>query len=113
MADYGCRMQQPLKNVRQEIDYNWPEFQKIIAEKKFKKIYGDLYKGADQSLSTAPKGYEKENPAMAYLKLKSFIAETTVADEELTKATLHKKTVEAFKTLQPLLAFINRSTDTE
>ncbi len=100
-----------LKNMRQEIDYNWDEFQSIIKEKKFKKIYGDLYMEGNISLSTMPKGYEKENPAAPYLKLKSFIAETSVSDEELTTAALHKKTVAAFQALQPLLNFINRTID--
>jgi uncharacterized protein (TIGR02453 family) len=98
-----------LKKVRQEIDYNWEEFQAILQNKDFKKTYGDLYKGKDQSLSTNPKGYEKDNPAINYLKLKSFIAETKVADEELTKASLHKKTVAAFQTLYPFICFINRA----
>jgi uncharacterized protein (TIGR02453 family) len=100
-----------LKNVRQEIDYNWNEFQNIINEKSFKKIYGDVYKGKELSLSTTPKGYEKENPAVEYLKLKCFIAETTLKDEELTKATLHRKTIDAFVALMPFLKFINRSID--
>jgi len=98
-----------LKNIRQEIDYNQDEFKGIIGAKEFKKTYTDLYKGQDQSLSTVPKGYEKDNPAIDYLKLKSFIAETKISDEELTKATLHKKTVAAFEALQPLLNFINRT----
>ena len=98
-----------LKAVRQEVDYNWPEFEAILKEKNFKKIYGDLYKGADVSLSTMPKGYEKDNPAATYLRLKSFIAETKVEDDELTKASLHKKTLAALEALQPLLQFINRT----
>lgn len=98
-----------LKNMRQEIDYNWEEFQGILEEKSFKKIYGDLYKGGDVSLSTMPKGYEKDNPAAGYLRLKSFIAETRIEDEELTKGSLHKKTLAAFEALQPLLNFINRT----
>lgn len=98
-----------LKNVRQEIDYNWEEFGSIIGGKAFKKIYGDLYKGGDVSLSSMPKGYEKDNPAAAYLRLKSFIAETRIDDEELTKGSLHKKTLAAFEALQPLLHFINRT----
>jgi uncharacterized protein (TIGR02453 family) len=102
-----------LKALRQEVDYNWEEFTLILQNKEFKKTYSDLYKGADQSLSTAPKGYEKDNPAMPYLKLKSFIAETSIADDELTKATLHKKTVSAFKALMPLLNFINRTVETQ
>lgn len=100
---------QSLKNVRQEIDYNWDEFQSIVKEKTFKKLYGDIYKGNDIKLTTVPKGYEKDNPAIEYLKLKSFIAETKIADEELIKSSLHKKTVAAFQTLQPLVNFINKA----
>jgi uncharacterized protein (TIGR02453 family) len=98
-----------LKKVRQEIDYNWDEFRSIVNNKNFKKIFGDLYQGDDVKLSTTPKGYEKDHPAIKYLKLKSFIAETGFADADLSKATLHKKTVAAFEALQPLLNFINRS----
>jgi len=98
-----------LKKVRQEIDYSWNEFQAIINEPNFKAIYGDVYKGGEISLATNPKGYEKDNPAIEYLKLKSFIAEAKLSDEELTQATLHKKTVAAFEALQPFVAFINRA----
>lgn len=100
-----------LKGMRQEIDYNWDEFRGILGAKAFKKTFGDLYAGQDQKLSTMPKGYEKDNPAAEYLKLKSFIAETTLADEELSTAKLHKKTVEAFTTIKPLLDFINRGVE--
>jgi uncharacterized protein (TIGR02453 family) len=98
-----------LSAMRQEIDYNWKEFQSILKQPNFKKIYGDLYKGADMSLSREPKGYEKDNPAIGYLKLKSFFADTPIQDEDLTRSTLHRKTVNAFKALQPLLSFINRT----
>lgn len=106
----GLWMPEPanIKKVRQEIDYNWEEFQIITNAKGFKNIYGDVYQHPDISLATTPKGYEKDHPAIEYLKLKSFIAETGVSDEELSKATLHKKTVAAFEALQPFLQFINR-----
>jgi uncharacterized protein (TIGR02453 family) len=100
-----------LKMMRQEIDYNWDEFRAIIGEKKFKKTFGDLFRGSDQRLSTMPKSYEKDNPAADYLKFKSFIAETSISDDELTKGSLHKKTLEAFKAIRPLLDFINRTQD--
>jgi len=113
----GGGMWQPeataLKNMRQEIDYNWNEFQSVLKEKNFKKIYGDLYSGEDLKLTTVPKGYEKDNPAVEYLKLKCFIAETKISDEELTKANLHRKTITAFKALQPLLNFINRTIESD
>lgn len=111
----GLWMPEPsdLKKLRQEIDYNWKEFQSIVSEKKFKKIYGDVFKNSEVSLSAMPKGYEKDNPAAAYLKLKSLIAETSVSDDELLTSSLHKKTIEAYKALKPLLDFINRSLETE
>ena len=110
-AGGGLWMPEPdkIKNVRQEIDYNWDEFQSIIGNKKFKSIFGDLYKGKDVSLVNVPKGYEKEHPGVEYLRLKCFIAETHFPDPELSKASLHKKTIQAFEELQPLLHFINRA----
>jgi uncharacterized protein (TIGR02453 family) len=102
-----------LKKVRQEIDYNWEEFQSIVKNKTFKKIFGDLYKGEDMSLKRMPKGYAEDHPAISYLKLQSLIAEQKIADEELTRATLHKKSLAAFQALQPLLNFINRSLEGE
>jgi uncharacterized protein (TIGR02453 family) len=102
-----------LKKVRQEIDYNWDEFQAILKNKNFKKTFGDLYKGDDLSLKRMPKGYAEDHPAMSYLKLQSLIAEQKIADEDLTKASLHKKALGAFQQLQPLLNFINRSLEGE
>jgi uncharacterized protein (TIGR02453 family) len=102
-----------LKKVRQEIDYNWDEFQAILKNKNFKKTFGDLYKGDDLSLKRMPKGYAEDHPAMSYLKLQSLIAEQKIADEDLTKASLHKKALGAFQALQPLLNFINRSVEGE
>jgi uncharacterized protein (TIGR02453 family) len=102
-----------LKKVRQEIDYNWDEFQSILKNKNFKKTFGDLYKGDDLSLKRMPKGYAEDHPAMSYLKLQSLIAEQKIADEDLTKASLHKKALGAFQALQPLLNFINRSVEGE
>jgi uncharacterized protein (TIGR02453 family) len=98
-----------LKNMRQEIDYNWDEFRGIVTTKEFKATYGDLHRSPETELVTTPKGYDKENPAIQYLKFKSFIAEAPLTDAELTTATLHKKTVAAFKTLHPFICFINRA----
>lgn len=98
-----------LKKVRQEIDYCYEEFQKIISGKKFKAIYGDLIKDKDTSLVKVPQGFEKDNPAADYIKLKSFVAIKKLDDKILTSKDLLKKSLEAFETLQPLLAFLNKA----
>ncbi len=98
-----------LRKVRQEIDYNFDEFRKIIGSKKFKSVYGDLSHEAEYKLVRLPKGYEADNPAAEYLKLKSFIASIEIKDADLTSKDLVKKTVNAFETLQPVVEFINQS----
>ncbi len=101
-----------LKNVRQEIDYNWKEFQKIINNKKFKSVFGDLHMGDDMKLTRPPKGYEADNPAIEYLKLKSWIAMQKFSDADLTSKDLVKKVCTNFETLQPLLLFLNEGLHT-
>ena len=98
-----------MKKIRQEIDYNWDAFRKIIQNKKFVAQYGDLQKGEGLSLSREPKGYEKDNPAIDYIKLKSWIATTSITDAELTDKQLLKKINAAFHALQPLVVFLNRA----
>lgn len=100
-------MPEELKKVRQEIDYNFATFKKIIAAKNFKTIYGDLSKNAEYTLSRVPKGYEADNPAAEYLKMKSFVAMIKISDASLTSKDLVKQTVAAFEALQPMIDFLN------
>ncbi|MBZ4189732.1 DUF2461 domain-containing protein [Niabella beijingensis] len=96
-----------LAKIRQEIDYNLPEFEKVLHSKKFRDIYGGLTVEEGQVLSRVPKGYEPDNPAAAYLKYKSFTALANLPDTELTSASLLTTAVKAFQTLQPLVRFLN------
>jgi uncharacterized protein (TIGR02453 family) len=100
-----------LKKVRQEIDYCYDEFSKIINNKKFKTTYGDMYRGEDLSLIRPPKGYDENNPAIEFIKLKSFIAMQELNDADLTDKNLSKKIITAFEALQPLVKFINRAAE--
>jgi uncharacterized protein (TIGR02453 family) len=99
-----------LKKIRQEIDYNWEEFAAIIRNKKFVQVFGKLSEEAEYKLSRPPKDYEAGNPAIEYLKLKSFIALVDLPDADLTGPSL-MKTLAAFEALQPLLDFLNRALD--
>ena len=98
-----------LKKIRQEIDYSWDEFSKIIRSKKFVGVYGDLEKGEGMSLTREPKGYEKDNPAIEYIKLKSWIATTPLTDADLTSKDLVKKITAALEALLPMIEFLNRA----
>ncbi|MFT3949865.1 MAG: DUF2461 domain-containing protein [Agriterribacter sp.] len=97
------------QKIRQEIDYCFDEFRKIITAKKFTAVYKTLDQDAELRLANVPKGYTKDNPAADYLKYKSWIAMKAFADMELTSKDLVKKSVEAFAALQPLIEFLNRA----
>ncbi len=98
-----------LAKIRQEIDYCLPEFKSILDEKSFKKYYGELEK--DEMLINVPKGYDKENPAAEFLKLKNIIASRSFSDEEVLSSGMLNETIKTFKALTPLIQFINRALD--
>ena len=93
--------------IRQEIDYNYPEFLKIVQNKKFVAQYGGLDFSEGMSLVREPKGYEKENPAIAYIKLKSWVATAPLSDTALQDKNLATQLTKAFEYLQPLISFLN------
>ncbi len=109
----GMYMPEPavLSKMRQEIDYNFASFKKILANKKFKTVYGKLSTDDDLTLSRVPKGYEPDHPAAEFLKLKSYIAMAELKDADLTSKNLLKKATASFEALQPLVEFINQTVE--
>ena len=96
-----------LKKVRQEIDYCYKEFRGIVEGKQFIACFGSMDK--DGALSRPPKGYEIDNPAIEYLKLKSFTAILPITDAALLDKNIVKKTLAVFDTIAPLVQFLNRA----
>lgn len=100
-----------LAAIRQEIDYNWDEFQEIVDNKTFTKTYDGLSFASEYTLVREPKGYEKDNPAIEYLKLKSFIATKELPDSLFLGDNTVKEIIAAFTALQPLIVFLNRAVE--
>ncbi|MBA4166622.1 MAG: DUF2461 domain-containing protein [Chitinophagaceae bacterium] len=100
-----------LKKVRQEIDYSWDEFKKIFNNRKFKAAFNDFRRGEEEVLSRPPKGYDENNAAIAYLKLKSWIVSARITDEELVSKDLIKKVAAHFETMNPMVQFFNQALD--
>lgn len=97
------------QKIRQEIDYCYDEFKKIISSKKFAGIYTGLDQEDGIRLTNVPKGYAKDNPAAEFLKLKSWVAMSALTDAALTSKDLLKQSVEALSAIQPLIDFLNRA----
>ncbi|TWF44914.1 uncharacterized protein (TIGR02453 family) [Chitinophaga polysaccharea] len=97
-----------LKKLRQEIDYNFQEFEQLISHKEFIKQFGKI---EGEALKTAPQGYQPDNPAIAYLKLKSFVVSHPFTDEACTQPALVREILKTFAIMQPFIQFINRAMD--
>lgn len=98
-----------LKKIRMEIDYNLDEFNAILNNKVFKKQFSML--DQEEKLSRPPQGYEADNPALELLKLKSHVVMASVTDAALQEKNLASVVVSHFKTMMPLIHFLNRAID--
>jgi uncharacterized protein (TIGR02453 family) len=106
---YWMPMADDLNKIRQEIDYSFDEFKNIIQQRAFKNTFDTL--DNKEILIRPPKGYEKDNPALEYLKLKNFIVMAGIEENELLEKDLIPKVISHFKIMKPLVDFLNRAID--
>jgi uncharacterized protein (TIGR02453 family) len=102
-----------LKKVRKEIAFFHDDLEVILKDKNFKKEFGSLDVNENNSLKNPPRGYEKEHPAIEFLKLKSFTATQKYDIDEVTKKDFVAKMSQKLIALKPLNEFINRALDTD
>lgn len=95
-----------LSQIRQEIDYNIDDFKKIISSKKFKQTFAEGVAKKD-TLQRAPKGYDEQNPALEFIKLKSFVVYRKLKDEELLSKDFVKLITGIFSAAKPFVDFLN------
>jgi uncharacterized protein (TIGR02453 family) len=98
---YGPTPEQ-LKAIRQELDYNFNDFTKIVNAKAFKKSFNKL---EGEKLVNPPKGYEANNPAAELLKHKSLYVSSAFTDNQVTDKTFAKEIAKQAKIMYPFLQF--------
>lgn len=102
-------MPDQLSKIRQEIDYNFSDFKKIVSSKKFKDNFGDL--SEENKLKRPPKGYDENNEAIEYLKLKGFTVFKKITDEEITAKDFVKTITDLSTAVKPFIDFLNAATE--
>ena len=105
-AGYWNPEPKKLASVRQEIDYNFAAWKKILSAKKFNQHFTEGLSKED-ILQRPPKCYDTENPAIEFLKLKSFIVTRKMTDAELQDKNFIKNIVSIFTAVKPMLDFLN------
>ena len=100
-----------LKKIRKEIAFFHEELEEIVEDKNFTKHFGGLDK--NNTLKTAPKDFEKDHPAIEFLKLKSFTVSHKISDKDLSDKDFVKKIAAKLIAIKPLIEFLNRGLDAE
>ncbi len=98
-----------LKKIRNEISAFYEDLEEIVNSDSFKKTFGGLDIDNKIMLVRPPKGYNMDDPAIEFLKLRSFTATKDLPAEILTDPAGINKLVDIFKTIKPFNSFLNRA----
>ena len=102
-----------LQRIRKEINFFYDDLTAILEDKTFQSIYQNLNRDESTTLKNPPRGYEKDNPAIEFLKLKSFTATCNFDSKLVTQKDFVAKIAEKMIVLKPLNNFIDRALDSE
>lgn len=97
-----------LRSVRTEIYEHVEEFKSIISEAESKMDFNELH---GDKLKTAPKGFPKDFPDIDLLKYKSYGLSREITDKQIKDDTLIGEVTESFRSLTPLIHFLNNGVE--
>lgn len=98
-----------LSKIRQEIDYQFEEWNGIVQNIDLVAKYGEV-KPSGQ-LVRPPKGYEKDNPAIEWIKYKGYYTQRMLAPNDVLNNGFVNEVLAGFKVVKPVIDFINRAID--
>ncbi len=93
-----------LLRMREHIASTFPAIERIERAKAFKRAVGAL---DGERLTRVPRGFSKDDPAAEYLKFRHFIAGCEYPPEFATSARFYPALVETFRSVMPLVRFLN------
>lgn len=108
----GIFMPEPaqLEAIRQEIFYCTEEFKSIMAEKDFKRFFGEEF-WTIKKLQRVPRGYPGDWPDADLLKYKDYTTMYAMPKEVVLGEEMLSRTVEVFRASVPLNLFLQKALD--
>ncbi len=96
---------QQLYRLREHIASHGKELQEIVAQSDFQKQFGELQ---GERLKRVPRGFDPKHPAARYLKYKQLLAGVRQPASFAITPRFYSSVLRLFKTLAPLIHFINQ-----
>ena len=101
---------QDMKRIRQDIDFNYKAWKKMLAGKSIVKNFGEL---TGEQVSTAPRGYAKTHPAIDLLRYKQFLLKHEFTDKEVCSPDFLYQVNDVFKKMRPFLNYMSEVLTTD
>lgn len=99
-----------LKRIRDEFEMDDKPIRKIIADKTFKKYFGSLH---GEAVKTAPKGFDKDHPAIDLIRMKQFTVTRQFSDEEVLAKNFQKEVVKTYEAMRPYFDYMSEVLTTD
>ncbi len=99
-----------LKRIRQDIDSNYKDWKKLLANKTLVKTFGKM---RGEQVGSAPRGYAKDNPAIDLLRYKQFILKHEFTDKEVLSPDFLLKVNDNFKKMRTFFNYMSEVLTTD
>lgn len=110
----GCGFSYPnsddLKRIRLDISRNQDAWHSILKSNKVKNTFGVMI---GEKVKTAPRGFDKEDPAIDLLRYKQFWFEHEFSDKEVLSANFCLTMNNTFKNIRPFFDYMSEVLTTD
>ena len=93
-----------LLRIRKEFELDSSEIRHIINNGEFIKLFGQL---EGEELKTAPKGFDKNHPAIDLIRKKQFLVTRKFTDDEVTGKDFVSLVSQSFNAMRPFLDYMS------
>lgn len=102
---------QDLLRIRKEFEMDTSEINKITSDKTFINYFGKL-KGED-AVKIAPKGFDKNHPAIELIKKKQYVVMRSFSDKEVFSDTFSQEVIQTFLAMRPFFDYMSEVLTTD
>lgn len=93
-----------LQRMRKEFEMDDTEMRRIINDKSFKSVWGEL---VGDELKTAPRDFDKDHPAIDLIKKKQYIFTKKYTDKEVLSDDFLENVNASFKVIRPYFNYMS------
>lgn len=100
-----------LLRIRKEFETSDTEVRKIMSDKIFVEYFGELQ--GEEGAKIAPKGFDKNHPAINLIKKKQFIVMRRFSDQEVFSDNFQKEVITTFLAMRPFFDYMSEVLTTD